>query len=696
MKNNYVFDDELIWKEVYEGWYDQGHLEEHYNAYKGKPQDLSLPTLAPPKRFLQSGSVYWVSPNVKYTFGESAKRPYATEVAVRKYHNIDNKLLRLLKIEYFFIRDKNVMSEKKGRFVSIVYNVETKALYLRQSLAKLKTTKKGTISNKHAWDKSIKRISLNGLPLKIALDHFDISHRRRFVEDLKAIVSKDVPDVCDICNGSGDRVIALILQHRIGKSIPNLNDNFISNLSLMTRDSFVSNRMDAILSTNRSLALETDEDWEAYDKAKYKLKRNSVYKFIPTLKGTGSIKKALKTMLGECYMGIYPKLLFEVDFENSPMGGENAMIKYKNDVPKAIQHYVIGAFRNMPLDEFKDLFKEIMSLARAGGDSAHIKDSWIRTVRRLNVVIPWHTWKDTYRMGGELGVRIRPNNFTNIQSIYDMHDAFSTIIRRNRDLTNSALNVDQDTKFIEVVYPKEFEGCTFQQLLSPRELVDESSHMGHCVHTYDRSCLKGTSILFSAKDAAGKKWTVEYSGENLEFVQAEGQQSENGGMRFFCPNEVAQDIFLPFAIAMSRLNRSSVPYKQHCMVNIAITNLEHTVKGLKSVIKLNLPSVKISDLKAELDTCGSLLVDLASIKAEIKEGKISPYKTSARINAVLGKVAELNYKEERIRGRQRAVQARIDVPDVPQPAVVLPPDNNNLFTLNALDFDGDDDEEFPF
>ena len=640
--------------------------------YEGPKPDLNLLALPVPKRFLTIGSVYWASPNVKYTFIErSKKHKFGTYISVKKYHNIDDAKLRLVRSGYLFLRDKDVMSEIKSRFLSLVYNVETKILYLRQFKSKHRTNKAGCITNKRNWHKSIIRLSINSTPLSIVLTDFDSGHTDKFMKDLKKIVSKDIPDVCDICKDRNNRITALILQHRIGRSLPHLNDICMSNLAAISKRTFISTRVNEIEGGDSAHIT------EKHDKDIMKLKNNSVYKFVPTLKETGSLKKAIKVILGECYVGIYPKLLFDLDLVSIAAGSETVLIRYKKQVPKSIQHHVIQSLKTSPMDDFKVLFKEVLDLARSQHVQDHVKNSWIKTVKRIHETIPWHTWADTYRMGGELGVRIRPNNFNNVQDIFTLHDGFSRLIRRNRDITNQYLKIDENTMFIEVDYPIEFEDYKFRQILTPKELVEESDHMGHCVHGYDINCIRGNSIIFSVIDPENKRWTVEYSGSDYSFTQAEGNQADNGGKRYFCPDHLVQKVFAPFTPILNRLDNHGTPYKMRCTLNLATINVKKDLYGLDKLIDLDIPEDTIQNIESDMHHYNCALEDLIHLNKQVgdKTLKVNLSPEIQKVLAVVENLNKINKKEQSLIANETV---RLIVEPIPRQAQA---DATGLFPL---------------
>ena len=604
MKNVYVFDRLLAAKEWEEPIFEYPKFDHE--------QDLSLPMLPPPKRFLKKGSIYWVNDNIKYSFtGKEHNDLFATTIKVNKFHNIDDKKLRLLRVKYYFLRDKNAMSEVKNGFRSLVYNVETKALYLVRTTPDFRTSKKGNMT--HRWKKQVIRISINHFVLDTEMESFDRKLREKFVNEMFRIVSKDVPGIKIECNGQVASIISLLIQHKAGCVIPGLNDLCIANLSFMASHQFMDSRIN--LMEKESEQRPRHPDWQQRERDIKNLRRKSSYKFIPTLGETNSLRKALTVLLGECYIGIIPKIIFDVGFHDLSAGQPQSLIRYKNHMPKNIQHYVSQSLGKMPKDKFVKLFREVLDLGRTTVDD-HIKDNWIKTVRRLKEPVPWRAWTDTYRMSGQLGIRIRPNSFSNVQEIWQMHDRLSNVIQRQNRIAHG-VSIGTHSRFVEVKYPSTFKGYKFRQLMTPHELMEETEAMGHCVHSYKTDCVKGHSIIFSVIAPDEKRYTVEYSGVGFHFAQAEGSYADNGGMRNICDAPIRNYLFIPFGKKLETHNNTS-NYGALSTLNLSIIESEQDLDALESLLELNPNSIE--DIDNTICRRNALLEDLLELQKDVDDG----------------------------------------------------------------------------
>jgi len=609
MKNTYVFDRLLASNEVEEPIYEYPKFDHE--------QDLTLPMLPPPKRFLKAGSVYWVSDNIKYTFIEKDHREvFATTIRVNKFHNIDDKKLRLLKANYYFLRDKNSMSEVKSGFRSLVYNAETKALYLIRAMPYYKTDKNGKMKMKHNWKKQVVRVSINHFIMDTEMGSFDYQLREKFVKEMHRLVAKDVPGVKIECNGQNASIISLLIQHKAGCVIPGLNDLCIANLSFMSSHQFIDSRIN-LMEQEAQGRHNIRTDWQQREKDIKNLRRKSSYKFIPTLGETNSLRKALSVLLGECYVGIFPKIIFDIGLHDLSAGQPQSIIKYKNHMPKNIQHYVTQSLGRMPKDKFIKLFREVLDLGRTPAIDDHIKDNWIRTTRRLKEPVPWRAWTDTYRMAGQLGIRIRPNSFNTIQEIWQMHDRLSNVVQR-QNRNRYGVSIGNGSQFVKVKYPPKYKGYEFKQLLTPNELLEETRVMGHCVHSYKNDCAKGHSIIFSVVGPDERRYTVEYSGRGFAFAQAEGSYSDNGGMRNICESPIRNEIFYPFSKNLDSMNKD-VNYEALSTLNLAIIESENDLDALESLVELNPQG--LDDIDKSICRRNAMLEDLITLQRKVDAGE---------------------------------------------------------------------------
>ncbi len=580
MRNIWNFDHVLAYTDATGGIDEAWNMNVYYNGeWK---QDLTVPTLPPPKRILKPYSRIHTAPHIFYEIVGQDKRAFRSEVRVNKYHNLikDEGKLRLLRTGYYFLRDKNAMSEIKGAFHSLVYNTKTKTLYIIKPENYHKRKKNGDMYKKLCWGKNLTRIGINNVVLESQLHVFKSEHLEWFIKDMKQYIQKEIPNISDDCTEPWNRLIALNIQHRVGKAIPNINDNFLDNLASITRP--------------QTLEMLIDEGpifqtIESRMKTLNKLKRNHTYKFMPVLTETHSVKKAIKAVLGEYYHNIHSKTIFDMKWEHYTYQPFN-LWKFGAYTPKSIQHYISKIYKNLKSEDdweyFTKLIKEtfhIISAYRQHSINEASVNSWIKAVKRLNTIIDWGIWKDVYYMADQLGIRIRPNQFTSIDAIMDMHDALGVLRRRNMLLLDD-VEINVNTKFIEVVYPKKYMGYEFKQLLTPGELKEEHDKMGHCIHSYDRQCVSGQSVIFSTKGPNGQYWTIELNGNAFNFIQAEGAYSDNCGNRFICPREIINEVFNPFANTVYKNNQDRLGYIQHCTFIETIEKLKNQAFALDDLL----------------------------------------------------------------------------------------------------------------
>jgi len=385
------------------------------------------------------------------------------------------------------------------------------------------------------------------------------------------------------------------------------------------------------------------------------------------------------------------------------MRSGSTLIRYKKDVPKTLQHYVSQSLKTMSKEEFDTLFRNVVDLTRSHHVEDYVKDAWIRTIMRLKLTIPFNTWKDTYSMSSTLNMRIRPNRFGSIADVLTLHDNLSRVLRRNRNLANPYFAVSKDSKFIEIKHSEEFEGFKFRQLITPRELEKEADFMGHCVHGYDRNCVRGDSIIFSATGPDGRRWTVEYSGFDYIFVQAEGRKSENNGDRFFCPSDIVSKVFAPFTNIIRRHYSHPIDYKTRCTLNLEAIKLKDKICAQMDILDADILSINGEKMGANLDLYNCLLEDVVSFDNYIKRNKLDRIEATNYVNDLIDKIEDFSAVGnkptiKRAGGPRRAVRAIL--PDIAAPVHRLFPNiPANVIRAGQAEvdpFDEDEALEFPF
>lgn len=479
---------------------------------------LGLPILPPPKRFLLEGSVLHVSPDTIYRFHRKCRdrRPEhkdAVDVTSYKVRIHDDKI-QLIRASWFFKRDVNVMAERKVGFHMLTYSAKTKGLY---------HIRNWPTGNKR-YHKRVRRISLN--KFHVELDAYDSNQVKRWFEALRAMVKKDVPDVCDESANMRTGVIKLILQHRVGKAIQGLDETFIENLGHLVSDNHHRNAL------HDEVQYEMGIDQALVEADVRKRKRATVYKFIPTLQKTGSVNKAMKALLGKHYNRILVKLIYSFPLYNACRGREDKFIsKYKNEIPNGIKHLLAKGFKDHNYDDVESL---LVGMGRMLNDleydrtiSHDVVANWAKVMVKLETVVDWTIWKDIYSMSAQLGLRVRPTRFTSVRDIRNLHDEYSRLIGATSN--NSVGNLPKSLlTFLEIGTPEEIGDYAIHQITSQIDLDVEGDLMSHCVASYGHKCMNGSSVIISIRNKENKRrmFTVEFSGRDFTLIQAQGYNNE--------------------------------------------------------------------------------------------------------------------------------------------------------------------------
>lgn len=520
MQNTFVFDHVLSDTLKYMPTEDVFNCRESNNQVGSDTPNLGLLMLPPPKRFLLAGSTFHTSPDTMYSMYQAVRtrrdeHKHAVEVESNKIRIYDDKL-QLIRATFFFKRDTNMMSENRAGFNMLTYSIKKKALYSIHSYKSINGR----------FSKIVRRISLN----KFHINNMQYTGKYvdRWVDALYNAVKKDVPDVRDECNDRTGRIIALILQHRVGKGIIGLNDTLMENLGHLVSADYALRLVQK--DEKRSNVVPSDED--EYDahvrtmKMVNKLKQQTVYKFIPTLQKTGSMNKAFKILLGDSYSRAIMYIVMNYNLDVITGGREDRFISdYESLVPTTAKHILSRYIKRDDKIRAKVFIENLarmllsMEFDEAPG---YVVANWVKTMKRIGIVINWNTWKDLYRMATQLRIRVRPSRFTCINDIEVAHDAYSRLLQTTDSYDRLNLPPDMLT-FIEVDAPSDYRGYKVRQLLSKDELETESKVMGHCVHGYGDRCMRGSSIIFSVVDKfTNTPWTVEYSGVDSQYMHGEG------------------------------------------------------------------------------------------------------------------------------------------------------------------------------
>lgn len=507
--NTFVFDHALAGVLPPQGDHPLASLQ---RATDWGPPIAGLPMLPPPKRFLLSGSTFHVSTDTTYHFyQEKDRKPQnadAVDVRTSKLRIYPDKL-QLIRAKFFFKRKTNCMAEVKMGFSMLTYSIEKRALYVIQAL-----------KPNNRWIKTLRRVSLNKFCIK-RLEAYERSHKDRWITALAAAVRRDVPDVYDECSIPQNRIIALIMQHRMGKSIPGLNDLFIDNLAVVTSTRFAE---DLVRSSNISNST-TEKEVAAEVR---RMQKRTVYKFLPALKETGSMTKAFKVLFGKHFNRTLMKILTNIPIQHIGDGNEAQFISgYNTRAPTGAKHMLSRLLKEEEYELANGLVHQIavvMSALKYNTISPEIVSNWAKTMSKIGEVVHWIRWKDIYSMAEQLRTRVRPSRFNSLADVNALHDAYTRLIVATGGKGNKLNLPPEELVFLPVDIPEEYNGYKVYQLMSQADLTTESEVLGHCAAGYAEGCMLGSSILVSIHDSKDEKlWTVQYSGHDFSYIQAEGK-----------------------------------------------------------------------------------------------------------------------------------------------------------------------------
>ena len=532
--NTFVFDHALAGTDI----------PPHPSADWG-PHIEGLPMLPPPKRFLLPGSTFHTSMDTTYHFYQNKERKPknadAIDVSTSKLRIYKDRL-QLIRTKFFFKRHTNCMAEQKAGFSMLTYSIEKRALYVITSF-----------KPNNRWTKTIRRVSLNKFCIK-RLEFYDRPHKDRWVTALADAVKKDVPDMYDECSGMKNRIIALIIQHRMGKGIPGLDDLFIDNLGHVVSTKFVDNmvRGSGVYSST------TYEDEEKIALAVRRMQRRTVYKFLPTLKKTGSMVKAFKVMFGDHFNRTLMKILTNIPINFIGNGNEAQFIsQYNTLAPTGAKHMLAGLLKEEKYDDATKLAHQIAVVTAAltyGDVNPEVVSNWSKTMVRIKHIINWIQWRDIYSMAEQLRTRVRPSRFNCIADVVALHDAYTRLIIAMGGKGNKLNLPPEELVFLPADIPKEYNGYKVYQLMSQADLSAESEELGHCVAGYSETCMLGHSIIVSLHDIEDNKaWTVQYTGDDYRYIQAEGKVKEDSGRgRTFPAENIVESVMKPLGRAIHR------------------------------------------------------------------------------------------------------------------------------------------------
>jgi hypothetical protein len=531
MRNHFEFDHQLSWTKIY-------FVSDDYIMPEWKPPDPKVLMLPPPKRFLKEHSVFNTSPDTMYMFTTDSQNTKANRCTVHVFkvriYEQPGKL-QLIKSKYFFDRYHNMMREEKQGFKVITYLPDKRALYIIKN-EPVGFVKKLSGYVPKRYKRTMKRVSLNHAHF-VGLESFPDNYVKRWSNAVFDAVRRDVPDVCDDAKSLRYRLIAFMIQHRVGRGIPGLNHTLLENLSSVVTQKFAAHIVGRQLPDHEPVNLTVGEVSPEVLKAANNLKKRTVYKFLPVLKKTGSTNKAFQALFGKYYFKTLSKIMTQFSFGMPSEDIAEFVSRYDDDVPTTIKHMLTKCINNEPCLKNNGsgntrrntntmwLIKATLNmLADTNHVESHVINNWARTMLRLKQKIDWYLWRDMYDMSITVGRRVRPAQFNTMAEIEALHNHFNHLIS-NMDIPVSGVPSELLT-FLRADIPSTFKDGKYliKQLVTHAELKAESQAMNHCVESYSHKCASGKSVIISLQDKHGNRlYTLEYSGNTFKYMHGEGQ-----------------------------------------------------------------------------------------------------------------------------------------------------------------------------
>ena len=504
------------------------------------PTKMNPLQLLPPKCVLNAGSEMFFPGEtgwcVNYRITGNEHHDGSVNMVKTKVNETEDKI-QLVRAFYWFNQNKNVMSDRSGRFKCLTYNKKTRCLYYVY-----RTPKKGGVSKKSKRYKSnVRGILLDKMALSTAISGIDQIMLKSFVDIVEKAVLKDVPDAyipgpskspkpqkgvrivvdalilknLDAVDSLRTKLLVLLLQHKANARLDWLNYNVLNNIGgLLTTTDFE----EQITGTNKSIHLEHGK----YAKRRAAEHKSRVRKVVPALRSKRSLKGLTKAVCGEFYSQILVKLMSAVDVDTQTWINLLQAIHY-GFVPKFLYHWLSNVLSNgVEGEELPEkVIHEIlltMNDVNSPIEPTHTRNIttvnlWVKTCKRFisqsGYIVSWFTWRDMYNMADRMNIRLRPNKLIDSDDVQRQHDLLTELTNRDR----SMLRDYADVVFREFAIPdKEYDGFTFVQLQTTEELVHEGQTMHHCVGGYSNRCVSGKSILFSMRKGTRGYVTIELDG----------------------------------------------------------------------------------------------------------------------------------------------------------------------------------------
>ena len=498
-------------------------------------QNLDIPALPPPKRFLDAGSSMWCSPYVVYKditplyvddyTPKDADNKWAIYKMSKYLLSIKGPLVRLVSVTYRFDKLNNSMTEYKKTTHIITFNRDTGKLYYIQWRSNRKGKKYHRVIRNVLWNSATISLyilhsgGLGRLFLKYMIDNL----YKRIPDAVLYITLDDVVEHEYIPSGAKsillpDNIpvttqISLLLLLILLQELANAPIKWLTFTVLLNSYTFVSD----------FYALKPREDSKEMD-------IRQIYGIGKKLRKKNNLNTFLRGIMGCKYKKSFSTLFQTPMSYNGQLSFIASWVKYlsinNTGNTKYIYHWFTNIIKNRNethIEGAVKILRSCMSYTNFTDDEQDIMGSYIKFADPMIKSdgaglseINWYTWRDTFNMARDLNIRLRVNKLKTSDDVRNVHDELVKILNRNRDI----LNKFKDDPFIVFKSPdKSYKGFKFIQLLNAEELRDEGNTMHHCIASYAKRCMNGTSIVFSMQKEDKHYATLEINGTTNELKQ---------------------------------------------------------------------------------------------------------------------------------------------------------------------------------
>ena len=539
-------------------------------AHPKAPKGWYVPTikaLLPPKTVLDVGSEMLVGENTFYVFISSKlERRNKNKIILIHKHQYSHTppFIRFIKAVYRFDPFNNVMSDMRREFQSLTYNYKTGNAYVIKNKQKAKKKQYHTHAQGILFNKNLVQIALSVPEQFVGATQL----KNRFLKKMEEEVHKYVPDLFVLGppehthstkGGKGGvfsiiipqhhlsqineheqevfRFLLVLLQGKIKKRFQPPNIEFIKNLYSCLDFKYIAQEgeQEAIGMPSKLTTIVRTANY----------KRNMIRKIFRALRNpnTKNLPKTFLKTRFKPYKNLYGKLFKEPSYGTV---GTVRIIKNIMDLEetgynelKHIHHflsYILSIPNNKNILRHIDTLLYVLTSIHDDTDNSLIVNAYLRTYKRILInesiniqktsktsqeplFVDWARWKETYSMGAQLGIRIRPNKFRNTGDVDYLHDKFSEYFQRDNEINRDYNGFE----FLEFKSPdKEYSDSKgnkfkFIQIRTASELVEEGKSMHHCVGSYAPHCAEGTSIIFSMNNGERSYVTVELKGNSSSY-----------------------------------------------------------------------------------------------------------------------------------------------------------------------------------